>query len=187
MLNCKIVSYLRKKKTTTFTRSIISFLSCISIGVFFPPSVFSYLAVTDKQEATTVSRRLRYITKEYCTPSPQYPAGSVISYLCSADLSHSKKGYLWNLIAQVCRLYAHIQPQTCERLASPLKCGSCVNLGHAVTDVKHWWVLAPPLCQICGPLSGGRRLQLAQIWPTATCSQREWKRHGDYRCSCRTA
>lgn len=66
-------------------------------------SVFSVLAVWDKQAATTVSNRLHYIKKENCTPSLHYPAGSVISYLCSADLSHTKKGYLWNLIAEVCR------------------------------------------------------------------------------------
>lgn len=96
-----------------------------------------------------VSHKLHYIKKEKCTSPPHYPAGSVISYLCSSDLSHTEKGYLWNLIAEVCRLYAHIRPQTCERLASPLMCGSCMNLGHAVTDVQRWWVLAPPLCQIC--------------------------------------
>lgn len=28
-----------------------------------------------------------------------------------------------------------------ERLASPLKCGFCMDLGHAVTDVLHWWLL----------------------------------------------
>lgn len=88
--NCQAMHYLFFSMIPSYRKIIFS-------------SVFSVLAVGDKQAATTVSNRLHYIKKENCTPSPHYPTGSVISYLCSADLSHTKKGYLWNLIAEVCR------------------------------------------------------------------------------------
>lgn len=53
--------------------------------------------------------------------------------------------------------------QTCKQSASPLKWRWCVNLGHAVTDVQHWWALAPALCQTHEVPGRGEGLQLAWI------------------------
>lgn len=79
------------------------FFLFFSIGrLFSQVSLVCLLSEINRQQQQSA---IDYITskRKNCTPSPHYPAGSVISYLCSADLSHTKQGYLWNLIAEVCR------------------------------------------------------------------------------------